>query len=52
MLATKEASASPPVSSTKRTPSPQDDNASNVAKAKSDSLKCRTPKHVDVWRPY
>lgn len=52
----KEASASPPVTSTKRTPSPHDDieivsNTSPV-KPKSDSLKCRTPKHVDVWRPY
>lgn len=52
----KEASASPPVTSTKRTPSPHDDieivsNTSPV-KPKSDSLKCRTSKHVDVWRPY
>lgn len=52
----KEASASPPVTSTKRTPSPHDDieivsNTSSV-KPKSDSLKCRTSKHTDVWRPY
>lgn len=54
----KEASASPPVTSTKRTPSPHDDieivcNTTPVKPSKSDSsLKCRTPKHVDVWRPY
>lgn len=55
----KEASASPPVTSTKRTPSPHDDieivcNTSPVKPSKGDpSLKCRTPKqHVDVWRPY
>lgn len=52
----KEASASPPVTSTKRTPSPQDDieivSHTSAVKPKSDSLKCRTPKHVDVWRPY
>lgn len=53
----KEASASPPVTSTKRTPSPHDDieivsNTSPTVKPKSDSLKCRTSKHVDVWRPY
>lgn len=52
----KEASASPPVTSTKRTPSPQDDIEivcnTSPAKPKSDSLKCRTSKHVDVWRPY
>lgn len=54
----KETSASPPVTSTKRTPSPHDDieivcNTSPVKPSKGDSsLKCRTPKHVDVWRPY
>lgn len=49
----KETSASPPVTSTKRTPSPQDDiEIVSQTKAKSDSLKCRTAKHVDVWRPY
>lgn len=53
----KETSASPPVTSTKRTPSPQDDieivsNTSSPIKPKSDSLKCRTSKHTDVWRPY
>lgn len=54
----KEASASPPVTSTKRTPSPHDDieivcNTIPVKPSKGDSsLKCRTPKHVDVWRPY
>lgn len=53
----KETSASPPVTSTKRTPSPHDDieivsNISPVLKPKSDSLKCRTSKHNDVWRPY
>lgn len=54
----KEASASPSVTSTKRTPSPHNDieivcNTSPVKSSKSDSsLKCRTAKHVDVWRPY
>lgn len=49
----KETSASPPVTSSKRTPSPQDDiEIVSQTKAKSDSLKCRTAKHVDVWRPY
>ncbi|XP_031629353.1 uncharacterized protein LOC116344761 [Contarinia nasturtii] len=53
----KETSASPPVTSTKRTPSPHEDDIEIVsntssAKTKSDSLKCRTTKHVDVWRPY
>lgn len=53
----KETSASPPVTSTKRTPSPHEDdieivsNTSSV-KTKSDSLKCRATKHADVWRPY
>lgn len=56
-LGDKENCASPPVTSTKRTPSPKDDieivtQSNNVVKAKSDSLKCRTPKQVDVWRPY
>lgn len=52
----KETSESPPVTSTKRTPSPHDDieivSNTNAVKPKSDSLKCRTKKHVDVWRPY
>lgn len=55
----KETSASPPVTSTKRTPSPHDDieivvsnNSHSPAKPKGDSLKCRTSKHHDVWRPY
>lgn len=53
----KETSASPPVTSTKRTPSPQDDieivSHTSQVKPKSDSLKCRTSsKHTDVWRPY
>lgn len=54
----KEPSASPPVTSTKRTPSPHSDieivcNTIPGKPSKGDSsLKCRTPKHVDVWRPY
>lgn len=56
----KETSTSPPVTSTKRTPSPDNvndcisttNNNNTIHKAKSDSLKCRAPKHADVWRPY
>lgn len=56
----KETSTSPPVTSTKRTPSPDisnecistTENNNTIHKAKSDSLKCRTPKQTDVWRPY
>lgn len=50
---------SPPVTSTKRTPSPDDDIeivANHTKKgAGNDGLgpiKSRTPKHADVWRPY
>lgn len=50
--------SSPPVTSTKRTPSPDDDVeivSVNNSKKGTDTLgpiKSRTPKHVDVWRPY
>lgn len=44
---------SPPVSSTRRSPTPDSDV--EVTSKKSDScgaIRCRTPKHADVWRPY
>lgn len=48
---------SPPVSSTRHSPSPHDTehDVEVVTCKNSDSLgpiRCRTPKHVDVWRPY
>lgn len=51
-----DVSTSPPVTSTKRTPSP-DEEITVVAKTKADEdgvgpIKCRTPKQTDVWRPY
>ncbi|XP_055710565.1 runt-related transcription factor 1 isoform X2 [Phlebotomus papatasi] len=46
---------SPPVSSTKRSPSPEDIEETRSEK-KLDTIgaanRCRTPKHSDVWRPY
>lgn len=51
-----ETCSSPPVTSTKRTPSPDDDIEIVTSNSKkSDTfgpIKSRTPKHVDVWRPY
>lgn len=52
-----ETCTSPPVTSTKRTPSP-DDDIEIVTKSKNDdssgfgAMKCRTSKQNDVWRPY
>lgn len=53
-----ETCASPPVTSTKRTPSP-DDDIEIITNSKSDggsggfgAIKCRTSKQNDVWRPY
>lgn len=48
---------SPPVTSTKRTPSPDDvieivTNHKNRIDTGVGAIKCRTPKHTDVWRPY
>lgn len=52
----REGSTSPPVSSSKRTPSPEEE-ITVVAKEIEDGdgvgpIKCRTPKQNDVWRPY
>lgn len=49
-----ETCLSPPVSSTKRTPSP-DDDIEIVGGRSPDNLgaiKSRAVKHADVWRPY
>lgn len=51
---------SPPVSSTRRSPSPTDDDVEKdveVVTCKNSDIslgpiRSRTPKHVDVWRPY
>ncbi|XP_059616820.1 segmentation protein Runt [Phlebotomus argentipes] len=47
--------SSPPVSSSKRSPSPEDMEETRSEK-KLDTTgaanRCRTPKHSDVWRPY
>lgn len=57
-----DARLSPPVSSSRRSPSPDQDgdNDVEVVTCKGDSgdgdslgpIRCRTPKQVDVWRPY
>lgn len=54
-----ETCTSPPVTSTKRTPSPDDVIeivANSTHKSKNENslgpVKCRTPKQNDVWRPY
>ncbi|XP_055847007.1 segmentation protein Runt [Episyrphus balteatus] len=46
--------ASPPVTSTRRSPSPADivDDRSNRSGSSLGPMRCRTPKQSDVWRPY
>ncbi|CAD7091551.1 unnamed protein product [Hermetia illucens] len=44
---------SPPVTSTRRSPSPEENEEKVCGKAGSlGAIRSRTPKHTDVWRPY
>uniref|UniRef100_A0A1I8P654 Runt domain-containing protein n=1 Tax=Stomoxys calcitrans TaxID=35570 RepID=A0A1I8P654_STOCA len=57
--ATTNSSTPPPVTSSRRSPSPVEtidlDEVSNTSRSASSSygpIRCRTPKSSDVWRPY